>query len=68
MGDSLSYLDNLLLYRDGVQYSLLLRLTLLVNLNLKSKLEDFIILWGRQILMTYTLAFLRLNMKFIKLT
>ena len=68
MGDSLSYLDNLLLYMDGVQYSLLLRLTLLVNLNLKSKLEDFIIVWGRQILMTYTFAFLRFNMKFIKLT
>ena len=28
----------------------------------------YIILWGRQILMMYTLAFLRLNMKFIKLT
>ena len=34
-------------------------ITLSVNLSLKSKSEDFIILWGSQILMTYTLAFKR---------
>lgn len=49
---------NGLLYRDGVKYSLLLRLSFLVNLNLKSKSEaDLIILSVKQILMTYILAF-----------
>ena len=56
------------LYSDGAKYNLLLRVTLLGNSNLKSKSEDLITLWGRQILMTYTLPFQRFKSKFIKLT
>ena len=43
-------------------------ITLLVNFfgeNLKSKSEDFIMLWVRQNLMTYTLAFQRFKGKII---